>query len=374
MAQTQISEKAGAPGNTFQGGIGYNPQFSGFDLSRKCSTTVSECQIFPLDFFRLLPGDKLDVSCRYILDAMPQVVPPQTNYKFIIQLWHTRLEDLWKGADTFITKGRSGNVSLTIPSCRYDALYDDDKTLVDPNANGYYLSSPHSLATYLNLPPLRYSMAQEHIDHTPTYLPYVCDYTDGDYADENSSPRTHFNALETGVNALIPFFYQKICRTMLPTNLLQNNKIWFPEDISNTDWRLSWDGDNLDENGHFVPMNASLPDTPVANHVPHAGAADDVNNDNCVNIWQSRYVQYGDDLFTTAKPWLVRNEETTLDMDVTQLNMGLYDAIDYTGTAQMLARADGLNWDNLADTQKNTYLNSVGVNFTYTILYFSSTT
>ena len=83
MAQTQISEKSGATGNTFLGGIGYNPQFSGFDLSRKCSTTVSECQIFPLDFFRLLPGDKLDVSCRYILDAMPQVVPPQTNYKFI---------------------------------------------------------------------------------------------------------------------------------------------------------------------------------------------------------------------------------------------------------------------------------------------------
>jgi len=211
-----------------------------------------------------------------------------------------------------VTRGRSANIEMSIPTIGYDDLYTDDKSLVDNSSLGYYLSTPHGLPTMLGLPPCRYSLpdgGSTPVSDTPSYLPYVEKFDSAD----TTSPRTAFNCSTDDVNALIPFFYQKICRTMLPTNLLQDCKVWFPDDISNDDWRIDSDGSNLSPDGHFVPIGTSLPNTPVANFVPHAG--NDAKRDNCINLWQTRYVQYGDDLFTTAKPWLVRGEETTLDMD-----------------------------------------------------------
>ena len=83
MAQTQISEKMGASGSVFQADQKYNPQMSAFDLSRKLATTMSEGAIVPLDIIRLLPGDKIDYNCRFLLDAL--IVPLLKSVTYIFQ-------------------------------------------------------------------------------------------------------------------------------------------------------------------------------------------------------------------------------------------------------------------------------------------------
>lgn len=354
MATTQLNERLGAASSVFQSDIDYQPKVSAFDFSKKVSGTFSEGMIIPLDFWRTLPKDQFDIDVRYKLDVNPMSVPPMTNYKFVIHAYYTKEQWLWKGAETFITKGRNASISLTRPSIRYDGDYSDDRSLVPEynNTVKYSISTPHSLTTYLGLPPIRYnkfpSTDTTNGASTEFYLPFanMIDKTGAD-ASTKQAPRTHYNALEDSVNAEIPFFYQKIVRSnYMPTNLLQDNKIWWPDDICDDDWRIASDGSNLSVDGHFVPIGTSLPSSPIANFIP-VGDSNSSKFDNCVNILQMRYAQYGDDYFVSAKPWLVRGTEQEIEADITQISHEL------VGTGNVSLYTDKANDSGSIFTQSN---------------------
>lgn len=362
--QTQLSEKLGQSGSVFQADQGYNPQVSTFDLSKKSSLTFSEGMKIPLDVIRCLPNDTHRLSYRWLLDVMPMVVPPQTNYKFIISAYWCALTDLWKGAETFVTKGRSANINMSIPVAKYWNPYKDDRTTLPHKSDGassYSLTVPHGLPAYFGLNPLFISqsaIAEGYTKdaHSASYLPYA-NFLD---SDNNAPTFTHiqytgtgFNHLAgDGVNALIPFMYQKICRMDLPTNLLQDNKIWFPDDISNDDWRIAPDGSNLTPDGHFCPIGTTLPsdDNAISNFIPHVGAGTSSDpKENAINIWQLRYSQYGDDLATTAKPWLVRGAEQELNLDVTGATSTLFGKYVAPNVTPSAADAAAFGYNSIKD-------------------------
>ena len=295
---------------------------SRFDFGRFKAFTCDIGAIVPVDCFETLPNTDYNLSCQYKIDWRPLLVPTLTPYKVKVHYYFCPNEYLCSGWETFITKGRSGNLKLEVPKIKLASI--DNTTVVsgltDPNfkttSGDWKPYGPHSLASYLCGKP-HYIPAVDQQETSPLYLPYVDDSV--------TLTETGFHTLDTNI---LPFImYQKIYRSnYMDPNLYANGKfksdVWFPEDIDSTHWRVNYAGTNVGGslNHLFVPDTiANIPSSNiVANFVPFAQNTDDEDSvyDNVVNLLQLRYSMYTDDMFTTALPFLQRGEQTTLDLDV----------------------------------------------------------
>lgn len=314
MPQTLLSEKYGSSNSIFDVKNSENVSRSSFDFSRKVLLTADNGAIIPIDFFEVLPKDDITINVRYLLETLPLAVSPLTNYKIRTHWYYLDRNAVWKGWQTFLTKGRSGSLILNIPHVDLSAndstgpRFSDDTSLT--GGKSYSPFNPMGLPSFLGLPSTVFQGSSK-----DNYLPYAL--TDG------TQSQDYFltgKKLPSSVN-LLPFMcYQKICRNYLPSNLLQDNKVWFPDDLAD-EWRIEYAGPDADAGNvsgfYFVPEGMKVPDTKIANFVPTV-------NDNCVNLAQLRYALYDNDIFTSAKPWLVRGtEETISDVSIKfkELNM-----------------------------------------------------
>ncbi|QCS37474.1 major capsid protein [Tortoise microvirus 107] len=324
MSQTQLSQKLGTNNSIFDVKEEAKVRRSAFDYSRKHNTTIDIGGIYPVDWFRYYPGDNIQVSIRYLLDTLPLAVPPATSYKVRTHWYAVGMSSLYAGWNTFITGGRSG-IQLSLPvisaSEEYGGVWDMDGSHdslyrayfpVSSYSDYYSPSTPMSLATYLGVP----ASAVVRDSTIPQYLPFLPLNTasgGGVFTQLNSNPS------DIGVLALPFMAYQKIYRhAYLPGNLLQDNKVWFPDNLD-THWRIEYDKSNLRPDGFFVPSGSFpvLPGGVVCNYVPSVA-------DNCVNLWQLRYAPFEMDYFTSAKPWLVRGgQETSLSSDIDISNLDI---------------------------------------------------
>lgn len=306
MAQTQIAKKFGADNTIYDVKEDPRVKLSSFNFSRKTTTTFDIGQIIPIDWFRVFPRDEISVNIRYLLETLPLAVPPMTNYRVRIHAYTIKNSGCWKGWNSFISRGRKGQVSVTkLPSL--------------PNSLFEHNITPASLAAYLGLPVNCYlTDATGAISVVPQYIPG----RSTEFGPESSSwlnkalPRRHVPV--NGVNALPFLFYQKIYRfSFLNPNLLQDNEVWFPEDLAD-EWRLDYLANNLDKQGRFVPESTTLPTEADATnfYVPSV-------KDRCLNITKLRYASFENDYFTTSKPWLVRGEEKTIETEISGLTASL---------------------------------------------------
>ena len=154
MSTTQLQERAGTDSGIFGLKTQRHPDQSKFDLSRKLLTTIDIGGIYPIDVIPTIPNDKFKLSCRYQIDSFPLVVPPMTNYKVVTHWYYCRYQDLWKGAETYITKGRSGNIELKKPSFMPDRWYNTghaDDVLIANKPSPCFLDTPMSLPREIKL-------------------------------------------------------------------------------------------------------------------------------------------------------------------------------------------------------------------------------
>lgn len=290
MPQTQLSQKFGSDNSIFGLKETKKTGKSKFDFSKKNFTTLDIGSIVPVDWFMTFPGDKVKLNIRYLLDTFPLEVPPMNSYTIRTHWYFIKLSALWKGWNTFITRGRSGNIDLEIPSI-------SKTSIVAPDAQNKQYSVPNGLLDYLGLKPVYYN-ADASVE---SFRPYL--------STTGTLSTTGYELVDK-LSALAPFAYQKICRfNYLSPNLSQNNLVWFPEDLEDH-WYIDYGASNL--NGcYFVPESATMPQSDfVANEVPTL-------DDNVVDLRQLRYAMFGDDYFTTAKPWLVRGDEQMQEFDLT---------------------------------------------------------
>lgn len=298
MPQTQLSNRLGTNNTIFD--VDEKPRVprSRFDLSRKNMTTVDIGGIYPVDFFRVFPGDDVDLSVRYLLDTLPLAVPPMNNYRVRTHWYFCKMSSLWKGWESFVTKGRSGKIELKVPTVSADDLDAAD-------VESRRLTVPMGLSTYLGLQAKFVSSQESSSD--AVFLPYC---KTGAVAVSN------VNRLTTGYNILPFLMYQKIYRdNYAPVNLLSDNDVWFPDDLAD-EWRISYDADNVgsvgDQKGlFFIPKgNISEVESVKSDFVPSV-------EDTVVDLRMLRYACFENDYFTSAKPWLVRGgEEQELNLAV----------------------------------------------------------
>uniref|UniRef100_A0AAU8AY74 Major capsid protein n=1 Tax=Dulem virus 233 TaxID=3145710 RepID=A0AAU8AY74_9VIRU len=304
---------------------------SKFDLSRLNCFTSDIGMLVPVDVIPTLPNDSFDLGCQYKIDFRPMVVPTLTAYKVKLHYYYCPNQYLWEGWESFISKGRSGNLSLTVPKIKLSGLTTKTgssfPTFNDLTDNGlysetYYPCSPHSLVGYM----------QGHV-------PYDAKVTEGVSLERfkpfvsGSSQLSETHWATPDVNALPYLMYQKIYRSnYMDPNLYSNGQVecpvWFPDDIDSSHWRFNYASSNLGGtyNQYFVPIGESFPADGEyrANFVPVAKNVDVSLNDDdtVVNLLQLRYSMYMDDMFTTALPFLQRGPQTMLDLD-TVLNLDI---------------------------------------------------
>ena len=301
---------------------------SRFDLGRLNCFTSDIGMIVPVDLIPTLPNDDFDLSCQYKIDFRPLLVPTLTAYKVKVHYYFCPMSYLWSGWESFISKGRSGKLALTVPKINLSSFNEGSiglSGLTDSALGGvgalYHPACPHSLIDYLVG-----SIPYDSKDSSKHYLPFALGET-------SALSLTGFKLLDTSA---LPFLmYQKIYRSnYLDPNLYSNsiveNKVWFPDDIDSSDWRFDYSASNLGgmANCYFVPRGESFPEnTAIANFVPIAQpiGSTDMIGDNCVNLTQLRYAMYSDDMFTTALPFLQRGPQTSLDLDVSSSITALSD-------------------------------------------------
>lgn len=316
MANTQIEERVGSNGGIFSIDTSRKPDKSRFNLSRKNNTTVDVGGIYVVDVFNTIPGDSFNINVTYQLDAFPMVVPPMTNYKVVTHWYWCRYKDLWKGAETYITKGRSGTIELEKPKMTFEPLNGTSgNRCVVPSlgSNECVLTSPMGLPSYISRFINAYTGSNPTGSDYGNYLPYALASKS-----LNKPPRV--------ANAMVYLMYQKIYRdNYAPINLLQGNKIWYPDDISGDEWRLNYDGSNLVD-GCFVPSSRPVPDAAErrADFVP---SADPIDGDTVVNLGMLRYDVYDIDPFISAKPFITRGVEQSAGIDITGASLNFDDTV-----------------------------------------------
>lgn len=319
----------GASSTLFQHDRPNKPQVSRFDLSRKVNFSLDTGMIVPIELLETYPGDKFRINLKMALDTLPLVAPSLTNYKIVTHFYFMKKRDTWKGWKTFSTKGRSGNVNLTVPQVDLDYPFDkvNGGTLVvsvngvDKKAYGYhYPISNHSLSAFLGVPPSMngyYGLVSENNKDSAfiskNYLPNSFKITNNGELTANQV-KVYNDAINTGfgnyskVSALPFVMYQSICKHFyVNPNLLQDNTALFPVE-GDDEWLLPYTIANNVAN--YISGRAQITAKDKVN-------VDGVysNDETDVDLRLLRYAMFDDDYFTTALKDLQRGDVTTLDMD-----------------------------------------------------------
>lgn len=322
----QIAAGAGASNSIYEHQQPKEQHRSKFDLSRITNLTADSGMIIPFDFFETLPNDSFNLSAEVALETLPTITNVLTPYHVRTHWYYMRNSDIWKGWNTFITKGRTGNIELEIPKVQpnggWETKYKDGNTTRTGMAGGV---TTHSLAAYLGLIP----------GYNPTLKtkPYIIDQ-EGDYTDLYEA--------DTTANAMPFFMYQAICKyNYVNQNLLQDNKALFPDE-GDSDWRIPYDW-KANTNG---TNTLTTIDGHPSEIVPYELKDDNDeyianingiynNNDNVVLLSCLRYAPFEDDYFTTALPWQQRGTEQTLETDLDLSNLQITSTPTANATANL---------------------------------------
>ncbi|MEM3714104.1 MAG: major capsid protein [Nitrososphaeria archaeon] len=157
-----------------------------FDLSHLNTMTIDNAgELIPIALFETVPGDSFELSVKSLLRVLPLAVPLYSKQRLYIHAFYSRMSDLWDNAQTFMTKGYTGNTILEIPKLNNDNLYEFTK--VEPN----------DLLDYMGIP-IGTTMSQ---------------------------------VIDAGINALPFMMYLRIWRDYyMNKNFYTNRRGWLPDD------------------------------------------------------------------------------------------------------------------------------------------------
>lgn len=140
-----------------------------FDLSHLNTLTIDNAgELVPICLLETVPGDSFDLKVDALLRVLPLEVPLYSRQRLYVHAFYSRLSDLWNHAQTFMTKGYSGNIVYTIP------------VLTDDNLPASFTAvTPGDLFDYMGLPigATRAQIIAAHISALP-FMMYARIYRD----------------------------------------------------------------------------------------------------------------------------------------------------------------------------------------------------
>lgn len=283
-----------------------------FDLTRNIAFDAPIGVCVPFDLRELLPDSDYEISYDILaLTKNPLVRRMLSGMNVYIHTYAIDYKDVWEGFPTFVTRGRSGRITRTVP---VSTTVIKRKPL-DDESTDYYATHQFSPSSFMHLPCAKrdatLSVADDDMLH-PTLL------------DSNS------DTLNITFNALPLAFYQMICiHNYLPSNLLQDNTNFFPDDELHLRFSASIDGTSGPVYALSYDDDTALC-TSVTDFKPLMDDVTIADSDTPVLLDVLRPRQFNGDRFNTGMPWpeLVRGDIPSISLT------------DFTGSLD-LAYEDG---------------------------------
>lgn len=339
---SQLRAGVGASDTLFQHERPNKPNRSKFDLSRITNFTCDPGMIVPFDWIFCLPGDDVNIDFEMILDTLPLINPSLTSYKVVTHWYKIDCKHLWAGWQTFITKGRSGNESLTIPKVNTSFPLPEIPNFDFGHSNvgtaQVFALGQHSLCSFLGNPSEMSGVYNFDLNDNPylvqNYLPYTIrpkaggGVSTGNISKYQAAYNTGFKRL-VSVNALPFMAYQNIVKyNYVNSNLLQDNHSLFPVQ-GDHDWFLKFNASET----NFLDYSSN---SEVTGNEVYSYDGVYSSNDTVTRLDQLRYAMFDDDYFTTGLPWLQRGDTTYMDMSLNLLDKKLSDVFDTSTLSQLI--------------------------------------
>lgn len=291
-------------------------RYSQVDLTSKISFDAGIGWIIPFDLIETLPDSDYELSYDMVaITRNPLVRRLLSGMSVYIHTYAEDLKDMWDGFPRFITKGRSGTFNGQIPVT---------KNSITGVFSNEICSHTYSPSAFLGIPP-RIFNGNASISSND-----VLRYYGKDSSVTTLNPVITFNALPL-------VMYQQICiHNYLPSNLLQGNKNYFPDNerhlllpdeaSGRTVYNLSYDISVA-----TTPTSADITDVTISNNSSH------------VFLDNLRVRQFRGDEFTTAMPFadLVRGTMPSISLGSVTVDVGQQDVIAYLGQITAEDHLDG---------------------------------
>lgn len=297
-----------------------------FDETRRKTLDVGLYDIIPIECWEMLPNSEAYVSYDIqMLTKNPTIKRLLSSMKAEIRVYKCNYNDLWNGWNNFITKGRSGKVSKSIPSLDWSL-----------GRTGYSTSLPYNPAFYLNLAPAVYAsknniFAKEENQSLQPIAKLQSSGLTGNITNINQSIK---------ISALPFVMYNKIAKKYQSPNLLQDNPYWYPENEDH-DQYLPYDCPDIVTTSDYYNPNPSATDK--STFTPNVQKDTDGNYTSrpWLNVlWKA---QRKGDYFNTGSPFpdLIRGDIPTLSLLEAHLTP-ITGTIDFTKAFKFT----GANFDN----------------------------
>ena len=307
-----------------------------FDETRRKSLDIGIYDIVPIECWEMLPNSEAYVSYDIqMLTKNPTIKRLLSSMKAEIRVYKCNYNDLWNGWNNFITKGRSGRVSKSIPSLDWSL-----------GRNGYTTSLPYNPAFYLNIAPAVYAskdniFAKEENQSLQPITKLQTSGLTGNITNLNKSIK---------ISALPFVMYNKIAKKYQSPNLLQDNPYWYPENEDH-DQYLPYDCPDIVTTSDYYNPNPAATDK--STFTPNVQKDTDGNYTSrpWLNVlWKA---QRKGDYFNTGSPFpdLIRGDVPTL----TLLEASLTPITATFNPSSMFATISGnINEPNILNLNKNT--------------------
>lgn len=270
-----------------------------FDETRRKTLDVGLYDIIPIECWEMLPNSEAYVSYDIqMLTKNPTIKRLLSSMKVELRVYKCNYNDLWNGWNNFITKGRSGKVSKSIPSIDWSL-----------GRTGYTTSLPYNPAFYLNIAPAVYAskdniFAKEENKSLQPLTKLQSSGLTGNITNLNESIK---------ISALPFVMYNKIAKKYQSPNLLQDNPYWYPENEDH-DQYLPYDCPDIVTTSDYYNPNPSA--TEKSTFTPNVTKDEEGNYTSrpWLNIlWKA---QRKGDYFNTGSPFpdLIRGDIPTLSL------------------------------------------------------------
>lgn len=270
-----------------------------FDETRRKSFDVGMYDIVPIECWEMLPNS--EVYLQYdiqMLTKNPTIKRLLSSMKVELRVYKCNYNDLWNGWNNFITKGRSGKVSKSIPQL--------DWTL---GRNGYTTSLPYNPAFYLNIAPAVYASKNDIFgkDGNKSLQPITNTQPSG-----LTGNITNINE-SIKISALPFVMYNKIAKKYQSPNLLQDNPYWYPENEDH-DQYLPYDCPDMVTTSDYYNPNPAANDKSTFSPNVQKDQEGNYTSRPWLNVlWKA---QRKGDYFNTGSPFqdLIRGDIPTLSL------------------------------------------------------------
>ena len=281
-----------------------------FDETRKKIIDVTIGAIHAIECWEMLPGS--DAYLTYDLQLItknPTIKRLLTSMKAELRVYQVNYNDCWEAWNNFITKGRSGKVSTSIPYV--------DISLASPEVT---TSLPYNPLESLSLQPC-YHLAKDEDGKKFTVENNQKVQLVSNCQSSGKVGSTFANAKQVLKTSALPLvLYNKIVKKFQNPNLLSENPHWYPEN-ENNDMILPYSATGpVTTSDYYNPTKEFIPGKSIS----YPNQVKDVNGEYQSYPWLNvlQYAQRRGDMFNSGSPFpdLIRGDTPTLQVLNAQLD------------------------------------------------------